>query len=152
MKIWRVLRRSANPAVALEDHGPQRISQFVQSALAHGDGRNNRHTKVAGQSSGIKLQAISLCQIHHVECYDDRQPKCDKFQRESQMIVQIGCIENHDQDVGLPLTGLSAQNDIASDLFVGAGRSEEHTSEIQSLMRISYAVFCLKKKKQTTHV
>src|SRR3546814_6810676 len=31
-----------------------------------------------------------------------------------------------------------------------APRSEEHTSELQSLMRISYAVFCLKKKK-TTH-
>src|SRR3546814_9696095 len=31
-----------------------------------------------------------------------------------------------------------------------ADRSEEHTSELQSLMRISYAVFCLKKKK-TTH-
>src|SRR3546814_7520160 len=29
------------------------------------------------------------------------------------------------------------------------GRSEEHTSELQSLMRISYAVFCLKKKKAT---
>src|SRR3546814_3209906 len=29
-----------------------------------------------------------------------------------------------------------------------AHRSEEHTSELQSLMRISYAVFCLKKKKQ----
>src|SRR3546814_5733529 len=31
----------------------------------------------------------------------------------------------------------------------GACRSEEHTSELQSLMRISYAVFCLKKKKNT---
>src|SRR3546814_4973811 len=31
-----------------------------------------------------------------------------------------------------------------------AGRSEEHTSELQSLMRISYAVFCLKKKKYKT--
>src|SRR3546814_8152946 len=30
----------------------------------------------------------------------------------------------------------------------GEGRSEEHTSELQSLMRISYAVFCLKKKKK----
>src|SRR3546814_1510725 len=30
----------------------------------------------------------------------------------------------------------------------GEERSEEHTSELQSLMRISYAVFCLKKKKQ----
>src|SRR3546814_10003720 len=32
---------------------------------------------------------------------------------------------------------------------VGRLRSEEHTSELQSLMRISYAVFCLKKKKHT---
>src|SRR3546814_8039737 len=31
--------------------------------------------------------------------------------------------------------------------LAGLGRSEEHTSELQSLMRISYAVFCLKKKK-----
>src|SRR3546814_3136847 len=30
--------------------------------------------------------------------------------------------------------------------FINDGRSEEHTSELQSLMRISYAVFCLKKK------
>src|SRR3546814_7344695 len=30
-------------------------------------------------------------------------------------------------------------------------RSEEHTSELQSLMRISYAVFCLKKKKKLNH-
>src|SRR3546814_9915327 len=34
-----------------------------------------------------------------------------------------------------------------------AHRSEEHTSELQSLMRISYAVFCLKKKQpKTTHI
>src|SRR3546814_5160449 len=33
--------------------------------------------------------------------------------------------------------------------FLDAARSEEHTSELQSLMRISYAVFCLKKKKRT---
>src|SRR3546814_6696778 len=31
-------------------------------------------------------------------------------------------------------------------------RSEEHTSELQSLMRISYAVFCLKKKKKLTYI
>src|SRR3546814_4670867 len=36
---------------------------------------------------------------------------------------------------------------ISNDL---KGRSEEHTSELQSLMRISYAVFCLKKKNTTS--
>src|SRR3546814_1997629 len=34
--------------------------------------------------------------------------------------------------------------------LLGGDRSEEHTSELQSLMRISYAVFCLKKKKKQT--
>src|SRR3546814_3750659 len=33
---------------------------------------------------------------------------------------------------------------------IAVARSEEHTSELQSLMRISYAVFCLKKKKKET--
>src|SRR3546814_2881639 len=36
-----------------------------------------------------------------------------------------------------------------SEMWNMALRSEEHTSELQSLMRISYAVFCLKKKKST---
>src|SRR3546814_6066246 len=36
------------------------------------------------------------------------------------------------------------------DQQLAAGRSEEHTSELQSLLRISYAVFCLKKKKANT--
>src|SRR3546814_7503444 len=39
---------------------------------------------------------------------------------------------------------------MTEDIFP-AERSEEHTSELQSLMRISYAVFCLKKQKLTTH-
>src|SRR3546814_2847064 len=40
---------------------------------------------------------------------------------------------------------------IALAVNVAAARSEEHTSELQSLMRISYAVFCLKKKIHTEH-
>src|SRR3546814_7905202 len=39
---------------------------------------------------------------------------------------------------------------IGATYLLGATRSEEHTSELQSLMRISYAVFCLKKKINNT--
>src|SRR3546814_5959524 len=39
----------------------------------------------------------------------------------------------------------------AETVTIVPGRSEEHTSELQSLMRISYAVFCLKKIHHTTH-
>src|SRR3546814_3917211 len=38
------------------------------------------------------------------------------------------------------------------EMLSKATRSEEHTSELQSLMRISYAVFCLKKKKTTIQI
>src|SRR3546814_5515331 len=41
-------------------------------------------------------------------------------------------------------------HEIATVGLTGEQRSEEHTSELQSLMRISYSVFCLKKKKKTT--
>src|SRR3546814_1749495 len=52
-------------------------------------------------------------------------------------------LSTHGQSILVPLAG-------AGDyvLEVVDGRSEEHTSELQSLMRISYAVFCLKNKKQ----
>src|SRR3546814_6740762 len=43
---------------------------------------------------------------------------------------------------------LDAPNSSLKRIIRTAARSEEHTSELQSLMRISYAVFCLKKKKQ----
>src|SRR3546814_5667097 len=39
--------------------------------------------------------------------------------------------------------------DVLEEAVGKKARSEEHTSELQSLMRISYAVFCLKKKKRT---
>src|SRR3546814_5046816 len=45
-----------------------------------------------------------------------------------------------------PQVVISLQTVLDLPLTVGGRRSEEHTSELQSLMRISYAVFCLKKK------
>src|SRR3546814_8538700 len=44
--------------------------------------------------------------------------------------------------------GAAFHPSIAAGALQRAHRSEEHTSELQSLMRISYAVFCLKKKKK----
>src|SRR3546814_1049016 len=55
--------------------------------------------------------------------------------------------------LGVPLGGSADEHFWYDELFVSlpdgpeAQRSEEHTSELQSLMRISYAVFCLKQKK-----
>src|SRR3546814_7800344 len=56
----------------------------------------------------------------------------------------------HDQSGSLQL---APNRERAADRFARATtRSEEHTSELQSLMRISYAVFCLKKKKSNEQI
>src|SRR3546814_6256619 len=61
---------------------------------------------------------------------------------EKRLSRQFAMIERHrfDRDAGAAKEGF--------DLVHPFGRSEEHTSELQSLMRISYAVFCLKKKNK----
>src|SRR3546814_8337903 len=62
-------------------------------------------------------------------------------------------IESLNRDLA-EITGFAAvsaqPNSSAQGEYAGLLRSEEHTSELQSLMRISYAVFCLKKKKKNT--
>src|SRR3546814_7100971 len=54
--------------------------------------------------------------------------------------------EDPAMQAGRELSQLFLQGD--TDAVWARMRSEEHTSELQSLMRIAYAVFCLKKKKQ----
>src|SRR3546814_2743929 len=51
---------------------------------------------------------------------------------------------------GILVLGATSESLGQGILLLGIYRSEEHTSELQSLMRISYAVFCLKKKNQTS--
>src|SRR3546814_4706673 len=81
-------------------------------------------------------------------------------QRHESPIVRPGIVEDRENDRGLALelrfvdladddaiVALARLDDALDDRRKFLGRSEEHTSELQSLMRISYAVFCLKKKK-----
>src|SRR3546814_9683043 len=62
--------------------------------------------------------------------------------------VELGTPVEHVQVAGR--VGDRAHQEVA--WHPDADRSEEHTSELQSLMRISYAVFCLKKKTQATQI
>src|SRR3546814_3451977 len=68
----------------------------------------------------------------------------------SSEIAQVGIISaNGDKEIGEKIA--EAMEKVGKEGVItveeAKGRSEEHTSELQSLMRISYAVFCLKKKK-----
>src|SRR3546814_10357381 len=73
---------------------------------------------------------------------------------EAQRIAGAGLdVYRHEPEIDprlLALSNVVLLPHMGSATFEGrAARSEEHTSELQSLMRISYAVFCLKKKKKT---
>src|SRR3546814_19216872 len=68
---------------------------------------------------------------------DDLEGFVERAEASGQNDESVGPFDHH------PLAGMHAVDDVEL-------RSEEHTSELQSLMRISYAVFCLKKKKNTT--
>src|SRR3546814_5677847 len=62
-------------------------------------------------------------------------------------LAPAGGAEREAPDPAVVLCDLA---DEGADVHQAALRSEEHTSELQSLMRISYAVFCLTKKRSTT--
>src|SRR3546814_8609481 len=57
-------------------------------------------------------------------------------------------------DISVSTLGPKTLNDVRTNVFdkLLSLRSEEHTSELQSLMRISYAVFCLKKKIEKQNI
>src|SRR3546814_947631 len=79
----------------------------------------------------------------------DRNPRLYQLQRVDARFINTGMM--------ITLSGDFVSDSLADGRVVsGVGgqynRSEEHTSELQSLMRISYAVFCLKKKSKVyTH-
>src|SRR3546814_8508647 len=70
-------------------------------------------------------------------------------QRELERVKQI-IFEEFADSIALATMNWKKKGRIDKIILYGS-RSEEHTSELQSLMRISYAVFCLKKKILNTH-
>src|SRR3546814_8313375 len=66
------------------------------------------------------------------------------------VVAAVGDVAGGEQQVGAVRPLDQHVEHLVEALAVIFGRSEEHTSELQSLMRISYAVFCLKKKTYQT--
>src|SRR3546814_2016618 len=87
----------------------------------------------------------------HIELVDGRAVLTPSGDRT--ISAQLPAIEAEMLDIAVHERGVVPRNverrhEVpGDDVLVSDIRSEEHTSELQSLMRISYAVFCLKKKK-----
>src|SRR3546814_1631173 len=107
-------------------------------------------------AAGIERQLVARFVAHPQH---DRMPA--KVEDEGEGAPVPGCGRQGLETVGARLQrGVPAvvgpwrmgDADLAEHLRSEVKRSEEHTSELQSLMRISYAVFCLKKKKITQNI
>src|SRR3546814_6977225 len=84
-----------------------------------------------------------------------RRPFAEVIARHHDLADDLGRCEVAHQALGAGVAELAGEGaaDLAGDAERAAillGRSEEHTSELQSLMRISYAVLCLKQKNKQT--
>src|SRR3546814_4239194 len=101
-------------------------------------------------SSDLEQRAEERAEEHHL---GEDEPHHPHPERAVDLLVVVAG-DRFEDHVGEPL---EQDHDHPGDadeehrLAVAVLRSEEHTSELQSLMRISYAVFCLKKKK-TKHM
>src|SRR3546814_9431207 len=98
-------------------------------------GRRGFELTAEGQSLYRSLDSLLLA-------IDVFNSEVDKIRDKISGVLNIGVIDNTLSDTRLKLPQAIRAVKDSSD----AVRSEEHTSELQSLMRISYAVFCLKKK------
>src|SRR3546814_4461900 len=84
------------------------------------------------------FRSVAAAEAHIASC-----PDC---QRELESLRPVV-----DRFVAWPTDVLRPTTSLQARLALRIARSEEHTSELQSLMRISYAVFCLKKKNKQKH-
>src|SRR3546814_8874858 len=69
-----------------------------------------------------------------------------EFEEAARLRDELRRLEQADLDIGVAASAVAGGAPVRGRSTQGRARSEEHTSELQSLMRISYAVFCLKKK------
>src|SRR3546814_1299313 len=125
----------------------------------------NRHLLATRPGSGTGHRGRARpphCQRPRIENHPPASPGADGLERhssgESQVLIRGFKKWPRNQQIALPILSvfafgalfnqMQARNSEPVSIHV---RSEEHTSELQSLMRISYAVFCLKKKTKIIH-
>src|SRR3546814_5770409 len=102
-------------------------------------------------ASVLVLAACDSQQENAIENVGENQ--ADVLENQAGMMEEQADVTNNDaaaSDMENTADKLENKAEMTRENAEDAARSEEHTSELQSLMRISYAVFCLKKIKSTT--
>src|SRR3546814_5779475 len=111
------------------------MAKEIKNSGASGRARLLKLSKANGQSFDLVLTRFAL---ERLLFRLSQSPHADRFVLKGAMLMMSWFDDPHRGTRDLDLLGF------------GDPRSEEHTSELQSLMRISYAVFCLNKKTKHT--
>src|SRR3546814_5147654 len=108
--------------------------------------------RISDWSSDVCSSDLPAPHVRHSARHHNTGQRCERANGRRWIAPDYG-----ETRVGMAVPDLrkAAPRETFHSLHIGAVihlRSEEHTSELQSLMRISYAVFCLKKKKTQQHL
>src|SRR3546814_6382748 len=139
---------------------PQRAVLLVGQALVGETLQRGLHEATLDQRGFRRPLVVADVEIGE-RLFDDAELGVERGLLDRFPAVAEQAARTHDQRVGvrfllqldLVLFGIAGTfRHLRFGVEAGQHRSEEHTSELQSLMRISYAVFCLKKKKKETDI
>src|SRR3546814_10158862 len=106
-----------------------------------------------GGEAGVGLAVLLNHLVLDLELVDEVAAKVGLAEGRAVLVIRVGQLRHRDVRLDAAFLHRPARRrEVAGGREAERGRSEEHTSELQSLMRISYAVFCLKKKKSNRRI
>src|SRR3546814_1436769 len=130
-------------SVAISEYQRRQYANLIPVAktIPHGLDTNEYPFNETPDSSGY------LFNIGRITSDKGQDSAIDVAKKSGSKFILAGCVQEKPED-----KAYFERLATSIDLVVDVSRSEEHTSELQSLMRISYAVFCLKTKKTYTKI
>src|SRR3546814_8486258 len=138
--------------------GAEAVMPAINVAKRADDQRRGDHAGVDAEIEDLEGvgAAVVLGAVERADLARDIALEHARAEDEAEEGEEEGQLERHQEMPGGHSDGAEQHGAALAEHAVGEpaaeDRSEEHTSELQSLMRNSYAVFCLKKKKQDTVV
>src|SRR3546814_4050329 len=129
------------------------IERAIKKGAGGGDDTNYEEMRYEGYGPGGVAMIVDTLTDNRNRTASEVRSTFAKYGGNLGETNSVSFMFNRVGQILYPLESGSADAVLEAAIEAGAeNRSEEHTSELQSLMRISSAVFCLKKKNKTLHI
>jgi hypothetical protein len=112
------------PGVRRHTHAIEHGDQGSYAGRLDADGFDHGHSQFGGEPRGIDHDTLAARDIAHIEGDHHGQAQTFQAQHQAQILAQVGCIGDADDEVGLSLAGAAAEQHIGRDLLVRSQRIE----------------------------